>query len=104
MSTDRTEHAFLNVEIFARLHYSELVIVDITGLRPNCFIELGYALGREIPVIVTAQAGTHLPFDQGAIPTYFWALESGIARNQQLLLEFIEKNLPRPSIVTAQTG
>lgn len=103
MGTDRTEHAFLNVEIFARLHYSELVIADVTGLRPNCFIELGYALGRELPVIVTAQSGTRLPFDQGAIPTHFWTLESGIAANQQSLVEFIEKNLIRPPIIAVET-
>ena len=104
MGTDRTEHAFINVEIFERLHYSGLVIVDVTGQRSNCFIELGYALGRGIPVIVTAQQGTPMPFDQSAIPTYFWTLEAGTERNQQLLLEFIEKNLDRPQIVAAQIG
>lgn len=104
MGTDRTEHAFINVEIFERLHYSGLVIVDVTGQRSNCFVELGYALGCGIPVIVTAKQGTRLPFDQSAIPTYFWTLEAGTERNQQLLLEFIDKNLDRPPIAAAQIG
>lgn len=98
MGTNRTEHAFMNVEIFERLHYSDLVIVDVTGQRPNCFIELGYALGLGIPVIVAAQQGTALPFDQSAIPTHFWTLDASVERNQQLLLEFIEKNLDRPPV------
>ena len=49
MGTDRTEHGFINVEIFERLHYSEFAIVDVTAERPNCFVELGYALGRGVP-------------------------------------------------------
>ena len=99
MGTDPTEHGFINVEIFERLHYSELAIVDVTGLRPNCFIELGYALGCRIPVIVTAKEGTALPFDQNAIPCHFWDLAVGIETNVRTLVEFIEKNIGRPPLV-----
>lgn len=101
MGTDPTEHGFINVEIFERLHYSELAIVDVTGLRPNCFIELGYALGCRIPVIVTAQEGTVLPFDQNAIPCHFWNLAAGTERNVSSLIEFIEKNIGRPPVVSS---
>lgn len=101
MGTDRTEHGFINVGIFERLHYSELAIVDVTGERPNCFVELGYALGHGVPVIVTAKEGTTLPFDQQAIPCHFWNLETDAATNRKLLLEFIEKNIGRPPLVTA---
>ena len=102
MGTDRTEHGFINVEIFERLHYSDLVIVDVTGLRPNCFIEMGYAFGLGIPVIVTAKRGTVLPFDQNAIPTHFWTLETSIESNRKLLSGFIEKNIDRPHLVVPQ--
>lgn len=101
MGTDPTEHGFINIEIFERLHFSELAIVDVTGLRPNCFIELGYALGNRIPSIVTAQEGTVLPFDQNAIPCHFWNLGSGTETNRRRLLEFIEKNIGRPPIVAS---
>jgi hypothetical protein len=101
MGTDPTEHGFVNIEIFERLHYSELAIVDVTGLRPNCFIELGYALGCGIPVIVTAKEGTSLPFDQSAIPCHFWDLSSDPKTDIQNLLEFIEKNIGRPPLVSA---
>ena len=35
MGTDRTEHAFMNVGIFESLHFSSVVIFEITGERPN---------------------------------------------------------------------
>jgi hypothetical protein len=101
IGTDPTEHGFVNVDIFERLHYSELAIVDVTGLRPNCFIELGYALGCGIPAIVTAKEGTILPFDQGAIPCQFWDLNNDPKTDIQNLLEFMEKNIGRPPLVSA---
>jgi nucleoside 2-deoxyribosyltransferase len=101
MGTDPTEHGFVNIGIFEQLHYSELAIVDVTGLRPNCFIELGYALGCGIPVIVTAKEGTVLPFDQSAIPCHFWDLSNDPKTDIQQLLEFMEKNIGRPPLVSA---
>jgi hypothetical protein len=47
IGTDKSEYAFMNVAIFESLHFSSLAIVDVTGERPNCFIELGYALARQ---------------------------------------------------------
>lgn len=72
LGRDRVDSGFLNVEVFQRLHQSTVAIVDVTGERPNCFIELGYALARQIRVLCTAEQGTNLPFDQGAIPCHFW--------------------------------
>ena len=72
LGKDRVESGFLNVEVFQRLHHSAVAIVDVTGERPNCFIELGYALGRPLRVLCTAEQGTNLPFDQSAIPCHFW--------------------------------
>jgi hypothetical protein len=72
IGTDRTEHAFMNVAIFESLHFASAIIVDITGERPNCFIELGYGLRSTNRVLVTAEEGTSLPFVQQAIPCHFW--------------------------------
>ncbi|MDA8145978.1 MAG: hypothetical protein M0Z27_07955, partial [Thermaerobacter sp.] len=72
LGTDELESGFINTEIFRRLHQSTVAVVDVTGERPNCFIELGYALGRPLRVICTAENGTKLPFDQSAIPCHFW--------------------------------
>jgi hypothetical protein len=72
LGKDQLESGFINTEIFGRLHHSTVAIVDVTGKRPNCFIELGYALARPLRVICTAESGTSLPFDQSAIPCHFW--------------------------------
>jgi hypothetical protein len=68
----RPETAFMNVEIFETLHRAGLVIVDLTGVRPNCMMELGYALGRRRRVILSARTGTELPFDEDKLPTHLW--------------------------------
>jgi predicted Rossmann-fold nucleotide-binding protein len=59
-------------DILARLERAAFAIVDLTELRPNVFYELGYADGLRKKVVVTAKAGTELPFDVKDIPTIFW--------------------------------
>lgn len=68
----RPEDAFMNVEIFKSLHYAALVVVDLTGVRPNCTMELGYALGRRRRCLLSAIKGTDLPFDPDKLPIYLW--------------------------------
>jgi hypothetical protein len=99
MGTDPSEHGFINVGIFEGLHYAAAAVVDVTGERPNCFIELGYALGRGVPVLVTAREGTRLPFDQDAIPTYLWSERVDDAKRREEFTAFWEKNVDRPPIV-----
>ncbi len=99
MGTDTTEHAFINVGIFETLHFASVVIVDVTGERPNCCIELGYALGRGHRVIMTAEEGTTLPFDQNAIPCHFWRKSSDNKIRQKVLAEFWRKNINRPPLI-----
>jgi len=66
------EDAFMNVEIFKSLHRAALVVVDLTGVRANCTMELGYALGRQRRCLLSAMKGTTLPFDSEQLPTHFW--------------------------------
>jgi hypothetical protein len=99
IGTDKSEHAFMNVAIFESLHFSSLAIVDVTGERPNCFIELGYALGTGNRVLVTAEEGTQLPFDQTMIPCHFWKPSAALDDRKKALIEFWEKNINRPPIV-----
>jgi hypothetical protein len=98
MGADKTEYAFMNVAIFESLHFSSLAIVDVTGERPNCFIELGYAL-RGSRVLVTAEDGTRLPFDQAMIPCHFWRPGDSVADRKKAFAEFWGKNINRPPIV-----
>jgi TIR- and PNP-associating SLOG family len=102
IGTDKSEHAFMNIAIFESLHFSSMAIVDVTGERPNCFIELGYALGTQNRVLVTAEEGTKLPFDQEMIPCHFWKPTGSVADRKKALIEFWEKYIKRPPIVKAE--
>lgn len=66
------EHARIDQEIFAKLHRSSVVFADITGARPNCFLELGYALGRGLPTMVMVREGASLPFDITTFSGLHW--------------------------------
>lgn len=66
------ERAWMNDEIFTSLHTAELVFADLTGSRPNCYVELGYALGRGHRTVVTAREGEPMPFDADKLPWLFW--------------------------------
>ncbi|MEW5976450.1 MAG: hypothetical protein AB1898_11675 [Acidobacteriota bacterium] len=99
IGTNKSEHAFMNVAIFESLHFSSMAVVDVTGERPNCFIELGYALGTQNRVLVTAEEGTKLPFDQEMIPCHFWKPADPVADRKKALIDFWERNISRPPIV-----
>lgn len=77
--------AFVNVEIFEVLHRAGLVVIDLTAVRPNCLMELGYALARRRRVIISAMKGTELPFDPDKLPTFFWHREKD---TEDLLSEY----------------
>jgi len=100
MGVSDVKSAFLNIEIFHELHNSSIVIADITGLRPNCFIEAGYAFGLNKKVILTAQKGTKLPFDPSAIPCYFWDPDISGNDKQESFLEFWKRNINRPPLIS----
>jgi len=76
------DHARIDQEIFTKLHRSRVVLADITGLRPNCFLELGYALGRGLPTMVLAKAGTEHPFDIYSLSGHHWKT-SGSAEDRR---------------------
>lgn len=94
-----SEESLINLEIFTKLHRSNVVIADMTGERPNNFIELGYALGRGHRVMVTAEKGTHNPFDIQPVPTHFWELSDGLSENKVALLAYWKANAMRRRIV-----
>jgi len=57
------DQRFMNAEIFNVLHRAALVVVDLTAMRTNCLMELGYALGRRRRFVISAQDGANLGFD-----------------------------------------
>jgi hypothetical protein len=99
MGRGRPEAAFMNVEIFQALHRAALVVVDLTGVRPNCTMELGYALGRRRRLVISAQKGTKLPFDDDKLPTYFWANDGRLDNRRRAYLDWLARNSELPPIV-----
>lgn len=93
------DYAWMNQAIFDGLHHSQAVLVDLTGLRANCFMELGYGLGNAQRVMVTAQEGTQLPFDSSCLETYMWNPHSAPALLQQELKKYWQRNFNKPPVV-----
>jgi hypothetical protein len=96
------EFSRIDAEIFANLHRSAIVVADITGGRPNCFIELGYAFGRQLPTMVTGKAGVDLPFDIKTFSGLHWTTEGTVAHRRQAFRDHWAAISGRPPLVTAE--
>lgn len=99
MGTSDDTHAWLNAQIFAAIAESGLVVVDFIGARSNCFMKLGYALGGDAPVLVTAREGTPPQFDTHALEAYLWNDETDDQIRQNEFEAHWKRNLRRPSLV-----
>lgn len=96
------EHARIDQEIFAKLHRSSVVIADITGARPNCFLELGYALGRGLPTMVTVREGASLPFDITTFAGHHWKADGSADDRRRAFREHWTAIGNRPTLVPAE--
>lgn len=99
MGRDPPRAAFMNVEIFERIHRAALVVIDLSGVRPNCMMELGYALGRERAVVVTAKSNTQLPFDSDKLPVFFWDDGGDAASRTSEFRAWLERHARRVPLV-----
>lgn len=93
------ESASVVQDIFSNLHKSSIVISDITGERPNCFIELGYAFGRNVPTILTAKKGTSHPFDVSVFSGHHWEAEGSVDNKRKRFREHLEAIKNRAPLV-----
>ena len=96
------DHARIDEEIFAKLHRSSVVLADITGARPNCFLELGYALGRGLPTMVTAREGSSLPFDIATLSGLHWKTAGAAEDRRRAFREHWKAIRNRPPLVPAE--
>lgn len=96
------EHSRIDQEIFVKLHRSSVVLADITGARPNCFLELGYALGRGLPTVVTVREGASLPFDITTFSGLHWKTTGTVDDRQRAFREHWQAVRNRPSLVPAE--
>jgi hypothetical protein len=78
-------------EIFAQIDSSSVVLADLTGERPNCYLEVGYALALEKQLILTAREGAVVHFDIAGRRIIQWktadALEKALALRLQAMKE-----------------
>jgi hypothetical protein len=102
MGRGPNEHAWMNEAIFDLLHHSSVVFVDLTTLRPNCFMELGYALGNHQRVIVSAKKGTEFPFDSYALEAFLWEDTDSPAEIIGKLKTHWHRNINMPHIVKSR--
>ena len=96
------DHARIDQEIFAKLHRSTVVVADITGSRPNCFLELGYALGRCLPTIVTARAESSTPFDITTVAGLHWKTDGTAEDRRRAFREHWNAVRNRPPLVNVE--
>ncbi len=99
MGIGKSEFAWMNQAIFDSLHHSSVVLVDLTALRPNCFMELGYALGNKQKVIVTARDDTRFPFDAFALEAFQWKESEDLTKRLQRFRTHWERNIDMPPLV-----
>ncbi len=96
------DHAQVDQEIFTKLHRSSVVLADITGARPNCFLELGYALGRGLPTMVMAREGSNLPFDITTFSGLHWKATGSAEDRRRAFREHWQAIRNRPSLVPVE--
>jgi hypothetical protein len=96
------EHARIDDEIFAKLHHASVVLADITGSRPNCFLELGYALGRCLPTIVSARSGSETPFDITTLAGLHWKTNGSAEARRRAFREHWQAVRNRPPLVKVE--
>ena len=95
------EHPHIDQEIFAKLARARLVIADLTGERPNCFLEAGIALGRQVSSIITCIDGGKTHFDLSTVSTHFWKAAGTLDERRREFRAHVEAVRDRPAIVPA---
>jgi hypothetical protein len=99
MGIGKNEFAWMNQAIFDSLHHSAVALIDLTGLRPNCFMELGYALGNKQRIIVTARDDTRISFDAFALEAFQWKESEDPAKRLDRFRTHWERNINMPTLV-----
>jgi hypothetical protein len=89
----------IDQEIFIKLHRSSVVIADMTGMRPNCFLELGYALGRGLRTMLMVKEGVAHPFDIHTFAALHWKTSGTLEERRRAFLEHWNAIQNRPPIV-----
>ncbi len=96
------DYARIDQEIFAKLHHSSLVLADITGMRPNCFLELGYAFGRGLPTMLMRKVSCENPFDTYTLASLEWRPDGSVNQRRKAFREHWAAIRKRPPLVPTE--
>ena len=96
------EHARMDQEIFSKLHRSRVVLADITGMRPNCFLELGYAFGRSLPTMLMVKEGSSHPFDITTFAGLHWKTTGTVDERRKAFRDHWAAIQTRPPLVPTE--
>jgi hypothetical protein len=69
-----------------RIETADLVIADLTGGRPNVYLEVGYAWGKGTPVVFLARHGEEPHFDVRAHRCIYYKRIGQLARDLEKLI------------------
>lgn len=73
-------------KIKERIATAEFVIADLTGARPNVYLEVGYAWGKETPVVFLARNDESLHFDVKTQRCIIYSTIRQLARDLERLI------------------
>lgn len=96
------EQSRIDQEIFARLAQCRLVVADLTGERPNCFLETGVAIGREVPLIISCRQGGNTYFDLTTVATHVWDESGTLDERRRKFREHVEAVRDRARLLPSQ--
>jgi hypothetical protein len=77
--------------ITQRISSAEFVVAELTGARANVYLEVGYAWGKNIPVITLAREGEKLQFDVSTHRCIFYRTIGQLAKELEKLVRSVYK-------------
>lgn len=69
-----------------RIETADYVVAEMTGGRPNVYLEVGYAWGKGVPVIFLARSGEELHFDVSRHRCIYYKSIRQLAKDLEKLL------------------
>ena len=72
--------------IMQRIATAEFIIADLTTARANVYLEMGYAWGKNIPVIALCREGEKLHFDVSTHRCIFYRTIGQLSRELEKLI------------------
>jgi hypothetical protein len=77
--------------ITERISTAEFVVAELTGAKANVYLEVGYAWGKNVPVITVAREGEKLQFDVSTHRCIFYRTIGQLAKELEKLVRSVYK-------------